>query len=51
MATTDSDYLVRNDLKVLYELLEGECVEEDINFVLRLDSVMDEGEIKCKEMP
>ena len=50
MATTGSDYLVGNDLEVLYELLEGGFLEDDIDFGRKLDSVMDEGEIEEKIM-
>ena len=45
MATTGSDNLVGNDLEVLYELLEGGFLEDDIDFGRKLDSVMDEGEV------
>ena len=50
MATRGSDYLVGNDLEVLYELLEEGLMEDDIDFGRKLDSVMDEGEIEEKEM-
>ena len=50
MATTGSDYLVGNDLEVLYELLEEGFLEDDIDFGRKLDSVMDEGEIEEKGM-
>ena len=49
-STTGSDYLVGNDLEVLYELLEGGFLEDDIDFGRKLDSVMDEGEIEEKGM-
>ena len=48
MATTDSHYLVGNDLEVLYEFLEGGCLEDGIDFGRKLDSIMDEGEIEKK---
>ena len=48
MVTTDSDYLVEINFEVLYELLEREFLEDDIDFGLKLDSVRDEGEIKDK---
>ena len=44
LATTGRDYLVENDLEVLYELLEGGFSIEDIDFGRKLNSVMDEGE-------
>ena len=50
MATTGSDYLVGNDLEVLYQLLDGGFLKDDIDFGNKLDSVMDEGEIKEKGM-
>ena len=50
MATTDSHYLVGNDLEVLYEFLEGGCLEDGIDFGRKLDSIMDEGEIEKKDM-
>ena len=50
MATTGSDYLVGNDLEVMYELLEAGFLEHDIDFGRKLDSVMDEGEIEEKGM-
>ena len=51
MATAGTDYLVENDLEDLYELLEGEFLEDNIDFGRKLDSVMDKGEIEenCKE--
>ena len=49
MATTGSDYLVGNNLEVLYELLEGGFLEDHIEFRHKLDSVIDEGEIGKKE--
>ena len=50
MATAGYDYLVGNDLEVLYELLEGVFLEDDTDFGRKLDSVMDEGEIEKKVM-
>ena len=50
MATPGYDYLVGNDLEVLYELLEGVFLEDDTDFGRKLDSVMDEGEIEKKVM-
>ena len=50
MATRGSDYLVGNDLQTLYELLEGEFLEDDIDFGHKLHSVMDESEIEEKGM-
>ena len=51
METAGTDYLVENDLEDLYELLEGEFLEDNIDFGRKLDSVMDKGEIEenCKE--
>ena len=49
IATTGSDYLVGNNLEVLYELLQGGFLEDDIDFGRKLDSVMNEGEKKKKE--
>ena len=51
MVTAGTDYLVENDLEDLYELLEGEFLEDNIDFGRKLDSVMDKGEIEenCKE--
>ena len=49
MATTGSDYLVGNNLEVLYELLEEGFLEDHIEFRHKLDSVIDEGEIGKKE--
>ena len=48
--TAGSDYLVGNDLEVLYEPLERGFLEDDIDFGRKLDSVMDEGEIEEKRM-
>ena len=50
MATTGSDYLVGNNLEVLYELLEGGFLEDHIEFRHKIDSVIDEGEIGKKRM-
>ena len=50
MATAGYDYLVGNDLEVLYELLERVFLEDDTDFGRKLDSVMNEGEIEKKVM-
>ena len=50
MATTGSDFLAGNNLEVLYELLEGGFLEDDIDFGRKLDFVMDEGEIEKRDV-
>lgn len=41
---------MKNELEDLYELLEGGFLEDDLDFDHKLDYLMDEGEIKKKEM-